>query len=144
MLLSINCNLKEFSPTVKVKRELLWYDTIRQEMQFFEGGNLKYVYKEDPYIVKMSSEEKKRKNISSTYRLLPEVEDLEIVDYGKKEKKSDKIKIMGFIKKYSYDNYVKIDIIAESDAQIIVNIKEEDKDEFSYQLEEIGIRTVII
>ena len=72
-------DIKEESSKEKINEELNWYDIIKQKMLVFHGGKLAFRYKEDDYLIKMGEEERHRRGIKSTFRMLPEVEEL-IVD----------------------------------------------------------------
>jgi len=114
----------------KIDRELNWYDTIKQEMQVFQGGELSFQYKEDEYLVKMGEEEKIQKNIKSNYRLLPSVKDLEITNYNKISKISNK----GDIERWfnSYVNYTneEITINNKNDIEIDFDVPEKEVENF--------------
>ncbi len=94
-----------------IERELKWYDNIKQEMQIFKGGKLLFRYKEDKYLVEMGESERKRRGISGTFRMLPIVEDLEVVNYNKVINLSDKDKIEKWFD--SYMNYSNEDIFID-------------------------------
>ena len=114
----------------KIDRELNWYDTIKQEMQVFQGGELSFQYKEDEYLVKMGEEEKIQKNIKSNYRLLPSVKDLEITNYNKISKISNKVNIEKWFN--SYVNYTneEITINNKNDIEIDFDVPEKEVENF--------------
>ena len=125
----------------KGEKELQWYDGVRGEMLSFYGGRLGFEYKEDEYLVAMSEDERLKRGITSTYRMLPKLEDIEIVNYNKtKTTTNEKV-----VKKW-FDDYVNYNItnafITGSDHNgIIVSISDEEMDDFLYQAERNGIRT---
>ncbi len=122
----------------KLDRELNWYDIIKQEMLILRGGKLVFEYKEDDYLIKMGEEERKRRGINSTYRLLPKVEDIEVVNYNNINKTNNKREIEKWFS--SYLNYNDSGIIFESSDNIGIefNVPKKEVDDFSYQLERNG------
>ena len=61
-----------------VSNNLQWYDPIKQEMFYFDGGQLEFEYREDEYLIKMGASERQKRGIRSTFRLLPKITDLQI------------------------------------------------------------------
>ena len=113
-----------------IDRELNWYDTIKKEMQVFQGGKLTFKYKEDDYLVKMKEEERIKNNIKSNYRLLPVVEELEITNYNKSNKVSNKNKVEKWFN--SYINYTDEDITIsnKNDIEIDFDVPEKEVENF--------------
>ena len=116
------------------KNDLNWYDPIKKEMQHFEGGQLEFKYKEDEYLVAMGAEERQKKGIHSTFRLLPEVVDLEIKSTAKIL--DDKLFLKFFDNYLNYNNSNVIIDIKKNSA--ICFVPDEEFDDFSYQLERQG------
>ena len=125
----------------KGEKELQWYDGLRGEMLSFFGGRLGFEYKEDEYLVAMSQDERSKMGITSTYRMLPKVEDVEVVNYNKtKTTTNEKV-----VKKW-FDDYVNYNITNASIAGynsdgITVIISDDEMDDFLYQAERYGLRT---
>jgi len=117
------------------KNNLQWYDPLKKEMQYFEGGQLEFKYTEDEYLVTMGAEERSRQGIHNTFRILPTVTDLEVRTV---------IKVIDnkIFKKF-FDNYLNYNT-----SNIIVNlgqkhvavclVPDEEVEDFSYQLERQG------
>ena len=124
-----------------IDRELLWYDGLKKEMMIFYGGKLNMEYKEDEYLVAMGAEERKNKGITSTYRMLPRVVDLEIVNYNKNETTTNKIEVKKWFDNYVNYNITNAFIVGFDGDGIIVNVPEKEMDDFLYQAERNGIRT---
>jgi hypothetical protein len=119
----------------KIIKQLFWYDPIKQEMQTFEGGYLKFEYKEDQYLINMDPEEKKRKKITTNYRSIPKIEDLEITVY---KKKTDKEKLKKWFNNYLNYNVTKIEVSLVTDVGMAFNVPVKEIEDFSYQLHRNG------
>jgi hypothetical protein len=128
-------DIKEQSVKEKINKELNWYDNIKKEMQVFHGGQLTFEYKEDDYLIKMGKEEREKNNINSTYRLLPKVEDVEIVNYNKKNILSNKNKISKWFSDYSNYNNTEITISDEDSDGIAFDVSNEEVEDFIYSIE---------
>ena len=118
-----------------VKSNLQWYDPIKKEIQSFEGGQLEFEYKEDEYLVAMGSTERNKRDIRSTFRLLPKVSELKI--RSTRGVLDDKL----FVKFFdNYLNYNTSDIkINISDTnRTICDVPDEEVEDFSYQLNRHG------
>lgn len=121
----------------KIIKKLFWYDPIKQEMQTFEGGYLRFEYKEDEYLIKMDPTEKIRKRVTTTYRVLPVIEDLEI-NVHKKE--TDKDKLKKWFDDYMNYNATKIEINLITDVGMSFVVPNKEIEDFSYQLERNGFK----
>lgn len=120
----VNYTFKTDPTKVNVERELMWYDIIKKEMQYFAGGQLVYKYKHDDYLEKLGYE--------NTYRLLPEVVELK----GKSDKIiSNKNKILKWFKSYVNYNDSEIEVEGGNENEVIFNVPDNELDDFSYQLE---------
>jgi len=111
----------------KVKRQLNWYDPIKREMQVFEGGQLSFKYREDDYL--------KERGEKNTFRLLPEVIDLEEKGFDSVSNKDDIIK---WFNTYSNYNDSEAEISIENNDGIVFVVPDEEVDDFYYQLERNG------
>ena len=120
---------------VKIKNKMTWYDDVKKEMLYFEGGKFIFEYKEDPYLVKMGESERLKRGINGTFRLLPKVVDLEGRENKKVSNKNDLIKWFDEYSAYN-DTFAEIDFIGEDAA--VFSVPENDVDDFSYQLERNG------
>jgi len=124
----------------KMERELHWYDTIKKEIQIFHGGKLTFVYKKDDYLVKMGESERNKRGIRSTFRLLPKVEDLEVVNYKKVKADSNQ----GAVDKWfdSYSNYNSSEAVMEvgDEYGTEFNVPEKEMEDFCDQLDRQGFR----
>lgn len=137
-LVSILYTIQEKPVKEKVERELNWYDTVKGEMLHFKGGKLNFRYKEDDYLVKMGVEERNRRGITTTFRMLPEVEDVEVVNYNNVVKEDNKKKVDEWFN--SYVNYEDSDVTVASRDGVSVSfdVPEEELDDFLYQAERNG------
>ena len=122
----------------KLNRELNWYDVIKKEMQVFYGGKLSLEYKEDEYLVSLGEEERKKRNIRSTYRLLPKVEDLEITNYNKTNSITNKKDVEKWFKDYLNYNNSDITIIVRNNDNIEFDVPNKEVNDFIYQIERKG------
>lgn len=122
----------------KIQRDLSWYDTVKKEMKVFSGGKLEFEYKKDKYIEKMKEQERKEKGIKSSYRLLPVVKELEVVNYNKVEKKSDQDKIKKWFDDYLNYSNSKAAMTGFDESGMTIQITDEETEDFLYQLERNG------
>jgi len=112
--------------------DLFWYDSIKKELMKFKGTHLRFENKEDPFLVEMGEKERIKRGITSTYRVLPEVKNIE---FFKIENKIDKKKLKDFFKNYlNYENS-DIEINYEDKEGISFNVPEKEIDDFIHQLE---------
>jgi hypothetical protein len=129
-------NIKKEPTREKVNEELNWYDTIKQKMLVFHGGKLAFKYKEDDFLVKMGAEERQRKGIKSTYRMLPEVEDIEFDNHFSMIRKTNQKIIENWFYSSEYVNDVSVeDITKES---IVFEVPDNIEKDFCYDIEEHG------
>lgn len=126
-----------------VSRELLWHDNIRGELLTFYGGKLGFEYKEDEYLVKMGKEERDRRGIKNTYRMLPKVEELKVVNYNNLKYNTNEVKVRKWFNNYVNYNDTEAYIVASTKNNITVDIEDDYIDDFLYQAERQGFRTVI-
>ena len=131
-------NIKEEPSKESVHEELNWYDTIRQEMLVFYGGKLTFKYKEDDYLVKMGQAERQRRGIRSTYRMLPEVEELVVNNHFKMKKMTNKKEIEKWFYSSVYASEVFVDGI--TDDSVTFDVPEEQINDFSDDLDRQGFR----
>ncbi len=134
--ITIFFNIKEEPLKEKINEELNWYDTIKQKMLVFNGGKLSFKYKEDDYLVKMGATERQRRGIRSTYRMLPEIEDLIVDNHFKIIKTTNKKEIEEWFYDYNIDHNSEIGSILED--SIIVQVPKNEEDEFFDQLDSNG------
>jgi len=140
MNILIKCSFISDKQEVNINKKMIWYDGIKEEMQYFEGGKLSFKYQEDPYLVSMTHEERIQKNVVSNYRLLPEVES---VSFKINNKKKNKDKIDKIIKDFNnYDGYFEIE--EEGEDVIIGNINDNEGEDFCNTLERNNIEFEII
>jgi hypothetical protein len=129
-------NIKDEPKKEKVNEELNWYDTIKQKMLVFHGGKLAFKYKEDEFLVKMGAEERQRKGIRSTYRMLPIVEDLEVNNHFDMIRKTNQKQIESWFYSSEYVNDISVeDITKES---IIFEVPDSMEEDFCDEIEEHG------
>jgi hypothetical protein len=126
-----------------IERDLKWYDHIRGEMLTFRGGELEFEYKEDDYLVKMGEEERLRRGVTSTYRMIPKPKNLKIINYNKTQIKTNKDLVKKWLKRYFSNNYDNINVISENNNGIIVSVSDKELDDFLYDAERNGFRTEI-
>ena len=134
-MVAVNYTIKNKIVKVKMKNIIRWYDAVRGEMLEFEGGRLIFEYGEDPYLVEMGEEERLKRGIDRTYRLIPKVVDAEMREQKRVSNKRDVEK--WFNNYLSYNNSsAEIDFIGEDN--IIFNVPDTESDDFLYQLERNG------
>ena len=126
-----------------IQRELLWHDDIRGELLTFHGGELGFEYKEDEYLVAMGEEERRKRGITSTFRMLPVVKDLEVVNYNKTKVIDQKEQVEKWLSRYMAYNDTNISIVADVRAGLVIDVPEEEADDFLYDAERNGIGFVI-
>lgn len=127
MNIEINIRDKRERVKEKIDRDLYWYDNIKKEMMHFKGGQLKYEYKFDKYLAD--------NNYTNHYRLLPTVENLEVVTY---KKVSDYNKIKKWIKENN------INIISEDNRSIHINISDAEKEDILDEIERKRFNYIIL
>ena len=120
----------------KINEELFWYDDVKKEMLTFHGGKLSFEYREDEHLVKMSSEEKKQKRITSNYRMMPKIDDIEVGNYFKMIEVSNQKDIEKWFD--SYSNYTEAYVERVDREGIVFDVPNEEVDDFYYQLERQG------
>lgn len=119
----------------KMEQELRWYDIIKQEMQIFQGGKLGFEYREDEYLIKMGEVERKKRGINSTYRLLPKVEELEVINYNNINKNTNQKEIEKWFSSYLNYNDSNITVAVTNNTEIEFDVPKKEIDDFTYQLE---------
>jgi len=131
-IVTVNYTIKNKFVKVKMKNTIRWYDIVRGEMLEFEGGRLIFEYREDTYLVEMGEEERLKRGIDGTYRLLPKVVDSEMRE---QKKISNKRNVEKWFDNYlSYNNsFAEIDFVGEDN--IIFHVPDKEADDFTYQLE---------
>ena len=112
-------------------------------MQVLIGGKLTFIYEEDDYLIKMGEVERKRRGISSTYRMLPKAEKVEVENYNITNRTTNQKEIEKWFS--SYLNYNNSNISIESKEYIAIefNVPEKEIDDFTYQAERNGFRCKI-
>jgi hypothetical protein len=128
--IQINYSVKSVPFKDKVENSLQWYDTIKQEMFHFKGGKLQFKYTEDEYLVEMGEEERKRRGIKTTYRLLPEVENLYKTNYKNVSKKDEIDKWFNSYLNYNSSN---VSISNKTNKAVFFDVPDEEVDDFVYQ-----------
>ena len=130
--------VKEEPIKEKINEELNWYDTIKGEMLVFHGGKLSFRYKEDDYLVKLGAEERQRRGIKSTYRMLPIVENLEVKNYNKVNKITNRKEIENWFYISAYVNDIFVEDI--TDESIVFEVPDNEKEDFCDDLDGQGFR----
>ena len=131
-------NIKEEPNKEKINEELKWYDTIKQEMLFFNGGKLTFKYKEDDYLVKIGASERQRRGIKSTFRMLPEVEEVIVANYFNMIRKTNQKQIENWFYSSEYVNDIFVeDITNES---IIFEVPDNLENDFFDELDNNGFK----
>ena len=129
-------NLKEEPKKEKIQEELNWYDQIRQKMLVFNGGKLVFKYKEDEYLVKMGAVERHRRGIKSTYRMLPEVEEMEVNNHFDMVKTTNIKDIEDWFK---HSNYINDVLMSNTNHEgIVFEVPNSEKEDFCDDLEGQG------
>ena len=118
-----------------VKNNLQWYDPIKKEIQSFEGGQLKFEYKEDEYLVAMGATERFGRGIRSTFRLLPKVSDLLV---RSTRGVLDNKLFVKFFDNYLNYNASSITINISDTKMSICDVPDEEIEDFGYQLNRQG------
>jgi len=131
-------NTKKEPVRENIQRELLWYDGLKKELLTFHGGQLVFEYKEDNYLVGMKLDERIKKGITTTYRLLPKVKDLEVVNYSKTKTITNEEKVKKWFDNYINYNDTNVSVISLDKQGMLVNIPEKEIDDFLYQAERNG------
>lgn len=124
-----------------IERELLWYDVLKKEMMVFSGGKLDLEYREDEYLVGMGPAERQRRGITTTFRMLPKVEDLRIVNYNKIKTTTNEKDVKKWFDDYVNYNVTNASIVWSDRDGITVNVSDEELDDFLYQAERNSLRT---
>ncbi len=124
-----------------INRELLWYDILKKEMMVLNGGRFHREYKEDEYLVAMSEDERREKGITSTYRSLPKVEDLKVVNYNNIKTTTNEKDVKKWFDNYVNYNITDASIVWSNRDGITIDVSEKEMDDFLYQAERNGLRT---
>jgi hypothetical protein len=122
----------------KVNEELNWYDTIQRKMLVFHGGKLSFKYKEDDFLVKMGAEERQRRGIRSTYRMLPVVEDLEVSNHFDMIRKTNQKIIENWFYSSEYVDDVSVDDITKE--SIVFEVPDNIENDFFDELDSNGFK----
>ena len=131
-------NIKKEPKKEKVNEELNWYDTIKQKMLVFHGGKLAFRYKEDEFLVKMGVVERQRRGIKSTYRMLPEVEDIEFDNHFAMITKTNQKIIENWFYSSEYVNDISIEDITNN--SIIFEVSDNIEKDFCDDLDSNGFK----
>lgn len=134
-------NVKNEPVKEKVERELFWHDNLRGELLRFYGGRLGFEYREDEYIVKMNPEERRRRGIRATFRMLPKVEEVEVINHNKTNRTSNESDVRKWFDSYVNYNVTNAHIVGFDRDSITVVISDKEVDDFLYQAERKGFRT---
>lgn len=118
-----------------VTNDLQWYDPIKKEICNFEGGQLVFEYKEDEYLVSMGANERLKRGIRSTFRLLPKIKDLKIKS---QIGVSDNNIFIKFFDNYLNYNISEITASINKKRHAICFVPDEEVEDFSYQLNRQG------
>ena len=124
-------NFKEEKIKKESDKDLIWYDDIKKEMVCFKGEKLGFKYEEDEYLVK--------KGFKNTYRMLPYVAEKYKISYDEKNNKNNVLKVIGDY--LNYNNYY-LNIVAEYNDGIEIEIEDNGYDDFCYELERKGYNYV--
>lgn len=126
----------------KIQRELLWHDGLRGELLTFHGGQLDFEYKEDEYLVAMGAEERQRRGITTTYRMIPKVKDLEVVNYNKIKTTTNEKKVKKWLDDYINYSINDISIVTFDNDGLVVDVTENEMEDFLYQVERNGFTAI--
>ncbi|MCD6436252.1 MAG: hypothetical protein J7L15_07670 [Clostridiales bacterium] len=135
--ISVDIDFLNTPVKVKAKNPLYWYDPIKKEMQYFSGGQLSFEYKEDEFLLEMSDDEKLKLRITSNYRMLPKVKDMEVIQY---QKVTNEKKINDFLLDFVKNTGSGISVVSRDNKTIIFNVPDEDIDRFIDQLDRNSFR----
>jgi len=124
-----------------IERELQWYDHIRGKLLTFKGGRLGFEYKEDEYLVAMGQEERSRRGIPNSFRMVPKIEDLEVVNYNKTQTTTNEKVVKKWFDDYLNYNITNASMVGFNRNGILVDVPEKEMDDFLYQAERNGLRT---
>ena len=124
-----------------IERELKWYDQIRGELLTFHGGKLDFEYKEDEYLVAMGQEERSRRGIATTFRMVPKVGNLKVVNYNKTETTNNEKVVKKWFDNYLNYNNTNVSMIGFNREGMMVDVPDNELDDFLYQAERHGLRT---
>ena len=133
-------NVKNEPVKEKVERELFWHDGLKGELLRFFGGKLSFEYREDEYIVAMHPSERKRRGITTTYRMLPKVEDIEVINYNKTRITSNEKDVRKWFGDYLNYNITDASIIGGDRNSLTIEVSEDGIDDLLYQSERKGFR----
>jgi hypothetical protein len=131
--------MRELVPKEPIQRELCWYDPLREEMRIFFGGQLKFEYREDDYLVAMSPDERRRRGIKSTYRLLPKVEELQVRNYNNTVRTSNRHRVFSWFRDYINYNNTDATISDQTHYGVEFSVPDDEVSDFVYDLERNGL-----
>lgn len=124
-----------------IERELFWHDNLRGELLEFYGGKLGFEYREDEYIVAMHPNERKWRGLTTTFRMLPKVEELEVINYNKINRTSNEEDVRKWFDSYVNYSITDAHIIGFDRDSITVIVSDKEEEDFLYQAERKGFRT---
>lgn len=123
-IITIEFSNKYIRKTEEVKNDLLWYDTVLQEMKVFKGGYLTFKYGLDQELVD--------RGYPHPYRLMPQVTSLSTPVLKQTNNKEDILKWFE-----NFQNYENSDatIISEGDNSLDFEVPDNEVDDFLYECE---------
>ena len=121
-----------------IQRDLNWYDNVKQKMQVLRGGKLGFEYREDEYLVSMGEGERNHRGIRSTYRLMPKVEDLEVINYNNIKTTSNRKEVEKWFDNYSNYNNSSVSIVSYENEGIEFDVPFNEMNDFVYSCERKG------
>lgn len=100
-------------------------------------------YREDEFLVEMGEVERKRRNITSTSRLLPKVVDVKVRNYKNPIKISNRSAIVKWFDEYLNYNHSTASVANFTADGIEFNVQDDELEDFVYQAERGGFRAEI-
>lgn len=126
-----------------IERDLFWYDVLKKEMIEIKGGRLEFEYREDPFLVSIGEEGRKKIGVNSSYRLLPAPKPLEIINYKKVVKSINKEEIDKYVVEYSIDNNIEFYKVDKKEDGFSIDVPDDNVEDFLYQMERRGFKAII-
>ena len=127
-----------------VMTDLCWYDNLKGQMINLKCSMLGFEFKEDDYLVEMGENERKRRGIKSTYRMLPKEEYIEIVNYNKPVRATNEEQIDSWYNSYINYNDSESERISSDDNGIEFEVPEHEISDFIYAAEREGLKSILL
>lgn len=124
MNITISFSTKNKKTKKKVENNLQWYDTVLKKMNTYKGGKLEFKYQKD--------EELEKLGYKDSYRMVPQVVDLEVTTLESYLNEKDVLKWFDDFQNYRDSDSI---IISKNKLGIEFDVPDNEVEEFMYYCE---------